>query len=374
MTVDLAKKLIACPSVTPNESGCHGILSEILTGAGFAVEEISEGGVSNLWATHGSGGPLICFAGHIDVVPPGPIEAWQSDPFQPEIRNGMIYGRGAADMKGSMAAMVSALVSAVADDPDHAGTYALLSTSDEEGPAVFGTRLVLDTLASRGVKIDFAVVGEPTSDKQFGDTIKVGRRGSLSGKMVVRGIQGHVAYPHLARNPIHEIGPFLVELTSSRFDDGDEYFAPTSLQISNIHAGTGAGNVIPGSVTVNFNLRYAAVSSPENLIKRIEAIAERSGFEYEIAWDSSAKAFRTESPVLASALSSAVLTETGVQPELGTGGGTSDARFFAEHGIPVAEFGPLNATIHAANECISTADLEASARVFGSVLNQLANV
>ena len=274
-------------------------------------------------------------------------------------------------MKGSMAAMTTALVEFVRENPNHPGTVALLSTSDEEGPAKFGTTLMLDTLAERGIKIDYAIVGEPTSEKVFGDTIKVGRRGSLGGRMTVGGIQGHVAYPHLAINPIHAVAPFIVELSQTEFDQGDEFFGPTTLQISNIHGGTGATNVIPGLVTLDFNLRYAPISTQASIIERIEAIAEKHGLTYLIEWSDSANAFRTENPALVNALSKSVEQETQQTPKLGTGGGTSDARFFAKLGIPVAEFGPLNTTIHAANECISTEDLETLARVFKALIQNL---
>ncbi len=369
-SVALALDLLARPSVTPDDAGCHHALAEVLAPAGFKLEEMPVGDVSNLWATHGSRGPLIVFAGHCDVVPPGPREAWHDDPFFPSVKDGGITARGAADMKSGLAAMTTALAEFAKAHPDHAGTIALLSTSDEEGAGLDGTKAVLEALVARGEKPDFAFVGEPTSETHFGDTIKVGRRGSISGYLTVRGIQGHVAYPHLARNPIHELAPFLVELTRHPWDQGDDVFPPTSLQIANLNAGTGAINVIPGVAQVEFNVRFGPATTGDDVRNTVEQMIESHALEADIRWLESAQAFKTDCPEMISALSRSIEATTGMVPQPGTGGGTSDARFFAAHGIPVVEFGPINATIHAANECVTLREIEQMHEILVQFLTQ----
>jgi succinyl-diaminopimelate desuccinylase len=370
-TLALAEALITCPSVTPNDAGCLDLIAARLTPLGFRLEYINRNGVMNLWARRGDTGPLLCFAGHTDVVPVGARDAWQSDPFQPQIRDGMLYGRGAADMKPSLAAFIIAIERFLDRHPNPAGSIALLLTSDEEGDAVDGTVRVVETLKARGERIDWCIVGEPTSASRFGDTIKNGRRGSLSGRLIVKGIQGHVAYPQLARNPVHQAAPALTELTSTHWDDGNEYFPPTTFQISNIHAGSGAGNVIPGSLEVLFNFRFATVSTPEQLQDRVHAILDRHGLEYELHWNYSGKPFLTPRGRLVDALSAAIQAATGHSPELSTTGGTSDGRFIADICNEVAEFGPLNATIHKIDECIAVADLEPLTHCYAGVLERL---
>jgi succinyl-diaminopimelate desuccinylase len=369
MVENLLRQLIACPSVTPNDAGCQDIVAERLTAAGFAVERMRFGEVENLWATHGSGKPVVCLAGHTDVVPPGPLDAWSSDPFVAEERDGRLYGRGAADMKASVAAMTLALESVAAGG--HAGTIALLLTSDEEGPGVDGTRRVLQTLIERGTIIDAAIVGEPTSEETFGDTVKVGRRGSMGGRLVVRGVQGHTAYPQLADNAVHKLAPALAALVSADWGRGTSDFPATTLQVSNLKAGTGAGNVIPGQAEALFNFRFGPDWSAEALQARVFEILKSADLEAELSWSISALPFLTEPGPLLSALTAAIQEVTGETPKPSTGGGTSDARFFAAHGIPVAEFGPLNASIHAANEWVELAPLEPLTRIYERVLTSL---
>ena len=369
--LSLTNALIARPSVTPDDAGCLDLIGARLAAVGFKLERIDRGGVANLWARRGDAGPLLCFAGHTDVVPVGARDAWHSDPFQPDIRDGKLYGRGAADMKSSLAAFVVAIERFLARQPQPAGSIALLLTSDEEGDAVDGTVRVVETLKARGERIDWCIVGEPTSVDRLGDTIKNGRRGSLSGKLIVKGIQGHVAYPQLARNPVHQAAPALAELAAEKWDDGNEYFPPTTFQISNIHAGSGAGNVIPGSLEVLFNFRFATVSTPEQLQDRVHAIIDRHGLEYELHWNYSGKPFLTPRGRLVAALEGAIHAATGVNTALSTTGGTSDGRFIADICAEVAEFGPLNATIHKVDECIAVADLEPLARCYEGVLDRL---
>lgn len=371
--VDLACELVRRQSVTPSDGGCQEYLSGLFMSTGFTVRHLDFGEVKNLWVQHGTQKPLVVFDGHCDVVPPGPREAWQTDPFVPTIRDGKIYGRGASDMKGPLAAMAVALLDFVTENPNHAGTVAMLVTSDEEGMAVDGTGRALQKLIEDGVEIDYALVGEPTSEDRFGDMIKVGRRGSVSGKMVVKGKQGHVAYPHLADNPIHKLSPFLTELLAVLWDQGNENFPPTTLQVTNIHAGTGAVNVIPGSVELDFNLRYNTEMTAEFIEERIAKMAEAYGLDATFVWNASAKPFVTRNSALIDAIAGAVIRETKVNPQQGTGGGTSDARFFAAHKIPVVEFGPSNATIHAANECVAIEDLESCVRVYSSFLQNIQN-
>jgi succinyl-diaminopimelate desuccinylase len=357
-TLALACELISRPSVTPEDAGCLDLITERLQPLGFVIERIDSGGVCNLWARRGSAAPVLCFAGHTDVVPPGPTEAWQSPPFNPTVTDGVLYGRGAADMKSSLAAFVTAIERFVAAHPDHAGSIALLLTSDEEGIATHGTVKVVEALAARGERLDYCVVGEPTSVKTLGDMIKNGRRGSLSGTMRVKGKQGHVAYPQLARNPIHMFAPALAELTAIAWDEGNEFFPPTTWQVSNIHAGTGANNVIPGVCEVMFNFRFGSVSTADALKRRTCEVLDRHGLDYEIDWHLSGKPFITGRGKLVGALSAAIQETLGVQTELSTTGGTSDGRFIADICTELVEFGPVNASIHQINECISVDAIE----------------
>ena len=370
-TLELARDLIARPSVTPEDAVCQELLVDRLRPLGFEIEPMPFGEVRNLWARRGSDGPLFCFAGHTDVVPPGPLEAWESDPFAAEVRNGLLYGRGAADMKGSIAAMVTAVERFVASHPDHRGSIAWLLTSDEEGPAVNGTVKVVETLEKRREKIDWCLVGEPSCSKRLGDTIKNGRRGSLNAELLVKGVQGHVAYPHLARNPVHEALPALAELASTEWDRGNEFFPPTTFQISNIHAGTGATNVIPGELQVIFNFRYSTETTHEALEERVEEVLERHGLEYAIEWSLSGKPFLTPAGALVGAARKAIRDVAGIETELSTSGGTSDGRFIAPTGAQVIELGPLNATIHKVNECVAVEDLDLLSEIYERLLVRL---
>lgn len=370
-TLELARTLIARPSVTPEDAGCLQLLGDRLAPLGFALERIDLGGTSNLWARRGKAAPVLCFAGHTDVVPTGPLEQWTSPPFEPTLRDGMLFGRGAADMKTSLAAFVTAIESFVASAPDHSGSIALLLTSDEEGDAANGTVKVVEALAARGERLDYCVVGEPTSVNTLGDMIKNGRRGSLSGTLVVKGLQGHVAYPQLARNPIHDLAPALAELTAIRWDEGNEFFPPTTFQVSNINAGTGANNVIPGECKVLFNFRFASVTSAEALKARTEEILDRHGLDYSLSWHLSGKPYLTGRGNLVAALSDAIRTELGVEAELSTTGGTSDGRFIAAVCDEVVEFGPVNATIHKINECVAIDAIEPLSRVYQATLARL---
>ena len=354
----LAKELILRPSLTPDDAGCQALIAERLARTGFACESLRFGEVDNLWATHGSGGPVLVLLGHTDVVPPGLREAWTSDPFVPEIREGVLYGRGAADMKGSVAAFVIALERFVVAHPDHPGTVALLLTSDEEGDAIDGVRRVAETFRARGQRIDWCITGEPSSQTALGDLLRVGRRGTLSATLTVRGVQGHVAYPEKARNPIHEALAALAELTGRRWDDGFETFPPTSLQISNIHAGTGANNVIPGELQVLFNLRFNPNWSAEQLETDCEGILQAHGLDYAVHWHRGGEPFYTPEGPLRE-VARAVLTEfAGAAPDESTGGGTSDGRFIAPLGAHCVEIGPVNASIHKVDENVSVAELE----------------
>lgn len=370
-TLTLATQLIEKASVTPDDAGCLEIISTRLAKLGFRLERIDVGGVMNLWARRGDASPLMCFAGHTDVVPPGPPERWHSPAFTPSIRDGMLYGRGAADMKTSLAAFVTAIERFVAENPDHTGSIALLLTSDEEGVATHGTVEVVRALAARGEPLDYCIVGEPTSVKRLGDMIKNGRRGSLSGTLTVRGKQGHVAYPHLARNPIHDLAPALAELTTIRWDDGNEFFPPTTWQVSNIHAGTGANNVIPGECQVLFNFRFASVSSADSLRQRTHEVLDRHGLDYSVDWHLSGKPYLTGRGRLVEAISTAIRDETGIDTELSTTGGTSDGRFIAEICPEVVEFGPVNATIHQVNECVALDAVEPLSRIYERTLTAL---
>lgn len=370
-TLDLTRQLIATRSVTPLDGGCLETLGARLAAIGFTLERIDSRGVSNLWARRGSAGPLFCFAGHTDVVPTGPLDQWHSDPFVPVIRDGMLYGRGAADMKASLAAFVTASERFVARVPDHAGSIAFLLTSDEEGDAVEGTVRVVERLAARGEKLDYCVVGEPTSVTKLGDMIKNGRRGSLSGRLTVKGVQGHIAYPHLAKNPIHQFGPALAELAALRWDEGNDYFPPTSWQISNIKGGTGASNVIPGTLEVLFNFRFSTASTPESLKASLTAVLDRHGLEYDLAWTLGGKPYLTPRGTLVDAAEAAIRDVTGLTTELSTTGGTSDGRFIADLCAQVVEIGPSNATIHKLNECVAVADIEPLSRIYENLLDRL---
>lgn len=370
-TLALACELIARPSVTPEDAGCLELIADRLAPLGFTLERIDGGGVGNLWARRGTTAPVLCFAGHTDVVPPGPTEAWNTPPFSPTIKDGVLYGRGAADMKTSLAAFVTAIERFLAAHPDHAGSIALLLTSDEEGIATHGTVKVVEALAARGERLDYCVVGEPTSVKTLGDMIKNGRRGSLSGTMRVKGKQGHVAYPQLARNPIHLFAPALAELAAITWDEGNEFFPPTTWQVSNIHAGTGANNVIPGVCEVMFNFRFGSVSSADELKRRTCEVLDRHGLDYEIDWHLSGKPFITGRGKLVGALSAAIRDTVGVDTELSTTGGTSDGRFIAEICSEVVEFGPVNASIHQVNECIAVDAIEPLSVVYERTLQAL---
>lgn len=370
-TLALAQQLIACRSLTPDDAGALAIVEARLARLGFACERPDRGGVSNLWATHGAGSPLVCFAGHVDVVPTGPVAQWTSGPFDAVVRDGMLIGRGAADMKGSVAAFVTALERVCHGAPAHRGTLALLLTSDEEGDAVHGTVAVVDALRARGRRIDYCLVGEPTSSERFGDTIKNGRRGSLSGALRVHGIQCHVAYPERGRNPVHQAAPALAELAATAWDAGNEYFGPTTFQISNIHAGTGAPNVVPGSLEVQFNLRFSPQSPADTLKARIASVLDRYGLEYDLQWTVSAEPFMTPEGELVEAVREAVTRETGVAAALSTSGGTSDGRFLAGISDQVVEFGPLNGTIHKIDEQVAVADLDRLSRIYERVARTL---
>ncbi len=367
----LARQLIARRSVTPEDGGCQRLLAARLERAGFRCEALRCGDVDNLWARRGTQPPLVCFAGHTDVVPPGPLQEWQSDPFTPTLRDGRLYGRGAADMKSSIAAFVVAVESFVAERPRHSGSIALLLTSDEEGPSVDGTVRVVEKLRERGERIDYCLVGEPTSVSSLGDMIKNGRRGSLSGRLTVRGVQGHVAYPHLASNPVHALAPALAELCAIQWDAGDGSFPPTTWQVSNIHAGTGAANVIPGSLQLDFNFRFSPASPERSLRERFEAVLKRHKLDYTIEWTLGAKPFVTSRGKLVETVAAVIRRHTGSAPELSTTGGTSDARFIAEICSEVVELGPVNASIHKLDEHIELAALEQLPRIYLDTLRAL---
>ena len=370
-TLDLARTLIARPSVTPEDAGCLDLIAERLQPLGFTCERMDSGGVSNLWARRGSASPLFCFAGHTDVVPTGPVEQWVSPPFDPVIRDGVLYGRGASDMKTSIAAFVVAVERFLAKHEDHEGSIAFLLTSDEEGPATDGTVKVVEALGERGERPDYCIVGEPTCVRRTGDMIKNGRRGSLSGKLVVKGVQGHVAYPHLARNPVHEVAEAIAELAKTEWDRGNEYFPPTTWQISNINAGTGANNVIPGEAHIKFNFRFSTASTVESLQTRVHGILDRQGVEYDLDWSYDGRPFITGRGDLVDAVSRAIRQVTGIDTELSTTGGTSDGRFIADICQQVVEFGPTNATIHKINECIRLDDLEPLPKIYEQILVEL---
>jgi succinyl-diaminopimelate desuccinylase len=370
-TLKLLKSLIAIPSVTPNDLGCQKLLIERLAAIGFECETMQFGDVTNLWARRGTSAPLFVFAGHTDVVPTGPIEEWDSDPFTPVVRDGLLFGRGTADMKSGIAAMVTACERFVTNHSDHTGSVAFLITSDEEGPAKNGTVKVIETLEARGEKIDCALVGEPSSSEQLGDTVKNGRRGSLGAVLNVRGIQGHVAYPQLADNPIHKVLPALNQLCAVHWDDGNDFFPPTSFQISNIHSGTGVTNVIPGHIEVTFNLRYSTELDHHQIIKTSEAILDQHGLDYEIDWNLSGLPFLTSAGSLVEAAKLSIKQITGLDTELSTAGGTSDGRFIAPTGAQVLELGPVNATIHQINEHVRVSDVDQLSEVYQGILENL---
>ncbi len=363
--------LIARPSLTPNDAGCQDILIRRLKPLGFKIHRLRFGEVDNFWARRGAQTPLFAFAGHTDVVPTGPREHWQSDPFKPEIRDGCLYGRGAADMKSSLAAFIIAIEDFIAQHPEHRGSIGLLITSDEEGPSVDGTIKVVEWLRARNEKIDYCIVGEPSSKNQLGDVIKNGRRGSLNGRLVVQGVQGHIAYPHLAQNPIHLFAPVLAELTNMKWDQGNEYFPPTGFQISNIHAGTGAENVIPGGLEVNFNFRYSTAVTETALREQVERLLQAKGLRYSLNWNLSGRPFLTPAGTLVDTVRKAIRHELGRETALSTDGGTSDGRFIASCGAEIVELGPLNATIHQVDERILVADLDALAKVYKKTLEYL---
>ncbi|KPN07818.1 succinyl-diaminopimelate desuccinylase [Xanthomonas arboricola] len=369
--LQLTCELIARASVTPDDAGCQVLLAQRLEAAGFACEHLRLGQVDNLWATHGSGAPVLVLLGHTDVVPPGPREAWTSDPFDPQIRDGVLYGRGTADMKGSVAAFAIAAEQFVAAHPQHAGTLAVLLTSDEEGDAIDGVRRVAELFRARGQAIDWCITGEPSSTERLGDLLRVGRRGSLSGTLTVKGVQGHVAYPHKARNPIHLAAPALAELVARQWDEGFESFPPTSLQVSNIHAGTGANNVIPGELQVAFNLRYTPLWDAPRLEAEITALLDRHGLDYALRWHRSGEPFYTPEGRLRSVAREVLGQFAGAPPEESTGGGTSDARFIAPLGAQCIEVGPVNASIHQVDEHVRVADLEALPALYRTLIERL---
>jgi succinyl-diaminopimelate desuccinylase len=370
-TQKLAEELIRRASVTPEDEGCQALMISRLQALGFTVEIMQFAEVTNFWARLGTEGPLLAFAGHTDVVPPGPLEQWTSPPFEPTIREGYLYGRGAADMKTSLAAFITAIEDFLADNPNPKGSIGLLITADEEGPSVNGTAKVIEALAARGAKLDYCIVGEPTSDAVFGDTIKNGRRGSLTGKLTVIGIQGHIAYPHLARNPVHEAAPALAELASTVWDNGNAHFPPTSWQVSNIHGGTGAGNVIPGTLEVLFNFRFSSEHTASSLKNMVETILQKHGLDYQLEWTLYGNPYLTPPGELTTAITQAIKEVTGIRAELSTTGGTSDGRFIAVHCPQVIEFGPRNATIHKINECVAIADIAPLSAIYRQTLEKL---
>ena len=372
--LELTSDLIRRASITPDDAGCQTLIAQRLAHAGFSTEHFRYGGVDNLWATHGEGGPVLMFLGHTDVVPPGPLGAWTSPPFEPTVRDGRLYGRGAADMKSGVAAMTIALEDFVHAQPAHRGTLALLLTSDEEGAAKNGVRRVAEEFRRREQRIDWCVVGEPSSRERLGDLIRVGRRGSLTGRLRVRGVQGHVAYPDRARNPIHILAPALAELAATHWDDGDDAFPPTSFQVSNIEAGTGADNVIPGELRAVFNFRHGTASTAASLRERVENVLRRHGVDFEIDWWLSGEPFLTREGPLRAAVTAAISAHCGVMPEASTGGGTSDGRFIAPLGAEVVELGPVNASIHKIDEWVALDELVRLPALYASICEWLLGV
>ena len=370
-TITLAQQLMGRASVTPEDKGCQELMIARLEAIGFTIERMRFGAVDNFWARRGTKKPLLAFAGHTDVVPSGPVDQWHTPPFEPTLKDGFLYGRGAADMKGSLASWVVALEEFISLHPDHLGSLALLITSDEEGPFVDGTTRVIDTLEARNEKIDWCIVGEPSSTSTLGDVIKNGRRGSLTAAITAKGIQGHVAYPHLVDNPIHKVAPALAELASTKWDDGNEFFPPTSFQIANINGGTGASNVVPGHVEVMCNFRYSTELTADDLTAKLETILDDHKVDYDIVWTYNGLPFLTDSGALVDACRDAIKATTGTDTELSTAGGTSDGRFIAPTGAQVVELGPCNGTIHKLNECVKVTDLEQLTKVYLGVLTRL---
>ena len=370
-TLELAKDLIRRKSITPADEGCQQLIIDRLVPLGFKAETLRCGEVTNLWIRRGTARPLVVLAGHTDVVPPGPREKWNSDPFEPTIRDGKLFGRGAADMKTSIAAFVTAAERFVAAHPQHPGSLGLLITSDEEGPSVDGTVRVVEALKARGEAMDFCIVGEPSSTERFGDTIRNGRRGTLTARLVVHGIQGHVAYPHNVKNPVHLVAPALAELSTTEWDRRNQFFPPTSFQVSNIHAGTGAQNITPGSVQVDFNFRFSTESTDESLKSRVKAILDKHGLEYDIGWTLGGKPFLTQRGRLVTTLTNAVRKVCGVTPEVNCEGGTSDGRYIIDVCSEVAEFGPVNRSIHKVNEAVALAEMEPLAAIYRQTVEAL---
>jgi succinyl-diaminopimelate desuccinylase len=368
MTLELATRLIKLSSVTPDDGGCMPLITARLEKHGFRAVNLRFDDTDNLWITHGTGEPVLCLLGHTDVVPPGPLDKWQSDPFAPEIRDGYLYGRGAADMKGSIAAMVTAMERFVSAHPQHEGTLAMLLTSDEEGRATNGTIKVVDYLTAEGIRIKWCIVGEPSSQHQAGDTVKNGRRGSLTGHLTVHGVQGHVAYPERSENPIHRLMPVLHELCSTIWDYGNRFYTPTSFQISNINAGTGADNVIPGTIKVQFNFRYSTEVTEMQLKGKVESLLMAQKLRFELEWLPSSKPFLTDSGDLLRVTQQVIQETTGQSPQISTSGGTSDGRFIAPTGAEVVELGPVNDTIHKLNECVKVSDLELLSRMYEKII------
>lgn len=370
-TLELTQALLKKVSLTPEDAGCMDLMAEYLQQRGFNIEWMNFGDTKNLWARRGTSAPLFAFAGHTDVVPTGPLSEWDSPPFEPTIKDGLIYARGAADMKGSLAAMLTACDGFIAAHEQHIGSIAFLITSDEEGPATDGTVKVMQALDARGEKIDYCIVGEPSSDQRFGDMVRVGRRGSINGYLTLNGKQGHVAYPEMVDNPIHALAPILANITAEQWDEGNDYFPPTSFQISNINAGTGVENVVPGELKLVFNLRFSSELTPEVIKSRVTHIIDQQSDDYELVWKLSGLPFITERGDLTAAVEKALINVTGQAPILSTGGGTSDGRFIAPYGVQVIELGPINATIHKINECVSIDDLDALSLTYQKVLENI---
>ena len=368
----LLQELIRRPSVTPNDAGCQAIISQHLASLGFKIEPMRFNQVDNLWARHGTQAPLVVFAGHTDVVPPGPLEAWATDPFEPTLGNdGLLYGRGAADMKSGLTCMIMAATHFLQKNPNYTGSIAFLITSDEEGVSIDGTKKVVEALVKRNETMDYCIIGEATTNHQIGDQIRVGRRGSLSGKLIIYGKQGHVAFPDLAKNPIHLIAPTLQTLTTTIWDEGNSYFPATTFQISNIHAGTGANNVIPGQLEIQFNFRFSTAVTAEELQNRVTELLKKNQLEFNLQWDCSGQPFLTRQGKLISAVKKAIQETTGLETVLSTGGGTSDGRFIAPTGTEVIELGPCNASVHQVNEHVRIADLETLTTIYEKILDQL---
>ena len=370
-TLDLAIELLKKPSLTPDDAGCMDLMADYLQQRGFNIEWMNFGDTRNMWARRGTEAPLFCFAGHTDVVPTGPLDEWHTPPFEPTIKDGVLYARGAADMKGSLAAMMTACDTFINAHSDHKGSIAFLITSDEEGPAKDGTVRVIDTLNARNEKIYYCIVGEPSSHKTFGDMVRVGRRGSINGRLKLIGKQGHVAYPELVENPIHALAPILTQLTAEQWDNGNDYFPPTSFQISNVHSGTGVENVVPGHLDLVFNLRFSSQLTPEDIKRRVTYIIDQQSDNYELTWNVSGLPFITEKGELTAAVTKAIFDVTGIQTELSTGGGTSDGRFIAPSGAQLIELGPINASIHKINEHVKVSDLDTLSLTYSKVLENI---